>query len=448
MTTAPTPPDFPGLSLEGQAGGFLLDEVLGVSPAVVYLTSAEPPYAVQYISPNAERFLGVSEDTLKAQKGWFQLVHPEDIPPIVETFEAWLHSDSTRDLPRHYRIRNRLGDYIWVEDTCRKVFKEGRIAHIAGAVLDVTEKIDSEERLRRIAQAVPGVIYQFERRPDGSTRMPYVSRKLWELYDIDPEIVRVEGEHVFDLVHSDDLEGLMASIDVSERDLTYWSEDWRILLRGATRWIHGQAIPHRTAEGGTLWHGLIMDITRQKDLERQLRTMSVTDPLTGLFNRRYLLEVSHQELGRFLRQGRPFCLVMIDLDHFKSVNDCFGHSTGDRVLTEFATLLRHRHRSSDVAARLGGEEFAVLLPETELCDALIVADAIREAVPGMALRDDQGQAFSITASLGVTQALPDDTTVDQLLERADRALYQAKRRGRNRVVSSAELDSAKDPSAH
>lgn len=430
----PWPRTLPDLSAPEGGAASILDEILGVSPAVVYLTSAQPPYPIEYISANAERFLGIDAATLRAQGGWFKLVHPEDLPPTLERFEHWLQSSTSRDLPRRYRIRTRESDYIWVEDTCRKVFEQDRVAHIAGAVLDVTEQVQNEESLRRIAEAAPGVIYQFERRPDGSTRAPYASRKLWEIYGVDPETLKDEGESFFDLVHPEDLAALTASIEASERDLTPWSENWRVVVRGQTRWVEGQATPRRTDSGGTLWHGLLLDITRQKHLEEQLRAMSVTDPLTVLFNRRYLVEVMQQELGRFQRTGRPFSLIMMDLDHFKSINDRFGHSRGDEVLRQVADLLRKHHRSSDVAARLGGEEFALLLPETQLTAALQVAETIRRAISELTLSDGQGHPLPITASLGVTEVLPGIRTVDQLLERADKALYRAKRRGRNQVA--------------
>ena len=164
-----------------------------------------------------------------------------------------------------------------------------------------------------------------------------------------------------------------------------------------------------------------------------LLNLSNTDPLTQLFNRRYLTEALDNELMRSARVSSPLALLMLDIDHFKRVNDTYGHQGGDRVLVAMAELLRGHLRPYDVAARFGGEEFALILPGTGLPQALEVAGRLREAAERLSFSGNL-QDLKLTVSLGAA-AFPfaNVKTVDDLIREADYALYGAKRGGRNRV---------------
>jgi two-component system cell cycle response regulator len=168
----------------------------------------------------------------------------------------------------------------------------------------------------------------------------------------------------------------------------------------------------------------------------QIRALSVTDSLTGLFNRRYLDEQLKREVDRAERYGRPLSLVMADLDHFKALNDQFGHAAGDAAIQWFADCLRASARiSTDWAARYGGEEFVLVLPETALPDAVLVAEKVRSACRSEKLSLPGGE-ITVTASFGVS-ALRLDThsfSAEILLKAADEALYASKRSGRNQVT--------------
>ncbi len=164
--------------------------------------------------------------------------------------------------------------------------------------------------------------------------------------------------------------------------------------------------------------------------ERQLQRLAVTDELTGLSNRRHLEDEIGREAGRLQRYGTPTSLIMLDLDHFKQVNDSLGHQAGDRLLREVALLLTERTRETDVCGRWGGEEFMVLCPATGLDQALHLAEALRLAIAGMPC----SVPVTVTASFGVTELRQDDS-VESLHRRVDRLLYQAKDAGRNRVVA-------------
>ncbi|HJR79253.1 MAG TPA: GGDEF domain-containing protein [Anaerolineales bacterium] len=160
-----------------------------------------------------------------------------------------------------------------------------------------------------------------------------------------------------------------------------------------------------------------------------------TDSLTRLFNRRKGWEVMEHEIARSNRYGWPLSIIMFDIDHFKTINDTHGHRTGDRVLIAVATVARESIRSIDELIRWGGEEFIVLLPETDLEAALPVAERLREAIAGIRVKIPNDE-LSITASIGVTRKDEHSPDLETLLARADQALYIAKFLGRNRVARS------------
>ncbi|TYO96365.1 response regulator receiver modulated diguanylate cyclase [Geothermobacter ehrlichii] len=169
-----------------------------------------------------------------------------------------------------------------------------------------------------------------------------------------------------------------------------------------------------------------------KRSNQMLLELSLTDPLTGLNNRRYMMEVLDREFERSQRSGASLCLVMIDIDHFKRVNDTYGHQKGDVVLRGLADLLRKHLRQYDTAARFGGEEFALILPETDLGEAALVAERLRRATEKLTFTQIPG--LQVSASLGVAcYPMQGIDVPDDLIREADYALYNAKRLGRNRV---------------
>lgn len=180
------------------------------------------------------------------------------------------------------------------------------------------------------------------------------------------------------------------------------------------------------------WHaiGIIRDISERKRFEELLYRQSITDPLTNIYNRRFFMQMLEQEIERTKRNKKPFSLVMFDLDHFKNINDRFGHAAGDIVLRSVADTVKGRIRKTDYFARWGGEEFIILLPETSLNNAVELAEELREQISTMEL---QGIG-DVTASFGVTE-YSDTDTIDTVLIRVDNMLYEAKGEGRNCVKS-------------
>lgn len=178
-------------------------------------------------------------------------------------------------------------------------------------------------------------------------------------------------------------------------------------------------------------------LERERELMRVLDHLARTDTLTRLANRRHLQEFLAQEMGRSRRRWRPFSLVLLDIDHFKAINDRFGHAVGDEVLVEVGNRLKEALRSVDVIARWGGEEFCAGLVDTAGPIAFLVAQRLRTAIYGQPFRTSVG-AVTVTASLGVADLRPGESSADELIRRADLSLYEAKRRGRNRVEGGPE----------
>lgn len=179
---------------------------------------------------------------------------------------------------------------------------------------------------------------------------------------------------------------------------------------------------------------LAAEVAAREELAGQLTELASTDSLTGAATRRRLTELAEHERRRCHREGKPLSLVVTDIDRFKAINDGFGHAAGDAALVEFVARLRRELRESDVVGRMGGEEFAVLLPDSDLEQSVRVAERLRAAIAGSPIRWE-GVQLALTSSFGVAQLAGPDDTLDALFSRADNALYGAKRAGRDRVVA-------------
>lgn len=184
-------------------------------------------------------------------------------------------------------------------------------------------------------------------------------------------------------------------------------------------------------------HGSARDITERRAMQLKLHHQATIDELTGASNRRYFLECLGKEMQRAKRHDLALAYLMVDLDHFKRVNDTFGHAVGDQALRAMAQTCREILRTSDGLGRLGGEEFALYLVETDLQRALVVAERLRRAVEQIKLVTDTGEPVLLRVSIGVTEYRRDSDTLSSLMIRADQNLYRAKQSGRNRVESSA-----------
>lgn len=294
------------------------------------------------------------------------------------------------------------------------------------------ELADSEERLRAVLDHAP---------------MPMVVTRV-------RDAVIVYGNGPSATIGGHSLEGLVGRPatafyrDPSDRDRmqqlfrergTLQSEEVCLLAAdGTERWMLLSMVPVMY-DGEPSVLSTLVDFTERKRLEIELKRLATTDALTGAVNRRSFLERAQAELSRSRRYGAPLSLVMMDVDHFKRINDTLGHAQGDDALCRIVQVCAQVVRKEDVLGRLGGEEFALLLPQTSLEEAHHLVERLRERIASSRMDDGQpgAPAVVLTASFGVTCMRPEDSSVDDLLGRADAALYRAKAAGRNRVEQAA-----------
>jgi diguanylate cyclase (GGDEF)-like protein len=179
--------------------------------------------------------------------------------------------------------------------------------------------------------------------------------------------------------------------------------------------------------------GIATDITDRKKIQDEVERLSQVDVLTNLANRRHFMVLAEQEMSRTRRYGGPLSALMLDVDFFKKINDTYGHKAGDAVLSMLGERCRNTLRTIDIAGRIGGEEFAFLLPQTLPEKAAEVAERLRRSIADLPVELDDGRLLSVTVSIGVAGLDETVTTVDTLISLADKALYAAKDGGRNRV---------------
>ncbi len=309
------------------------------------------------------------------------------------------------------------------------------VGHLA-MYLDVTEQKRAYEALavrdrllKKLSAHVPGGIFQFTLEPQDKWRFVYASDGMRDIYEIDTGVLQRDATQVLERIHPLDVERVRASIRLSALQLSHWREEYRVQLpQRGLRWIRGEATPEELPGGGTLWHGYVSDISDLKRVEEELRALSITDALTGIHNRRYFQDRLKAEMVRLNRTSGALSVIMLDIDHFKRINDQYGHAVGDGVLQELCKRISQRLRRTDVFCRLGGEEFMVLCPNTDGAQAYGLAMELWRA-----LRDaPMGTVGVVTASFGVASWRVDEG-IDGLLLRADSAVYVAKQAGRDRV---------------
>ncbi|MFL6874408.1 diguanylate cyclase [Pseudomonas marginalis] len=309
------------------------------------------------------------------------------------------------------------------------------IGHLA-IYLDVTEQKRAYEALaardrllKKLSAHVPGGIFQFTLEPQDNWRFIYASDGMRDIYEIEVSALQRDATKVFERIHPLDAERVRASIRLSALQLSHWREEYRVQLpQRGLRWIRGEATPEELPGGGTLWHGYVSDISDLKRVEEELRALSITDSLTGIHNRRYFQDRLRTEMARLNRTSGALSVIMLDIDHFKRINDQHGHAVGDGVLQELCRRISQRLRRTDVFCRLGGEEFMVLCPNTDGEQAYGLAMELWQSLRNLPMEP----VGIVTASFGVASWRVDEG-IDGLLLRADSAVYVAKQAGRDRV---------------
>ena len=294
---------------------------------------------------------------------------------------------------------------------------------------------EKAERFDRFTESVPALLYDYVIDEKRIGRCLYCSPYSVQLLGVRPEEFMADMGRFIELIHPDDRdEFCRKDLEANRRGTTFFMELRVITADGEQKWLRLSSSRNRARNGRLpIWSGYMIDITDTKRLESVLHDRATHDFLTGLANRQHFQEQFEIELARSKRYGRSGALLLLDLDHFKRVNDRFGHDTGDQVLKEMAGLVQNRLRTADTFARWGGEEFCVLLPETGRAEAFEVAERIRRDVEAHAFGAESARPIHITLSIGLTEIDAEVDRLEMAMRRADEALYRAKRAGRNRA---------------
>lgn len=291
--------------------------------------------------------------------------------------------------------------------------------------------IDAPQRVSvdTLVPRIPGVIFQFHRSHNGHMHFPYLEGGGMALKYVDRDVLARNAGQLVEQLTGNDHPKVMSAIEHSARCMLPLTTRFRLPIpTGKPRWIAVSAQPE-LAQDGVQWNGIMMDISDQVSEEQRLRKLCDTDHLTELPNRRKLMVHLTNVASLSTRHGTPLSIMMIDIDHFKRLNDRWGHLHGDEVLKQLAAQAQTLLRCEDMIARLGGEEFMVVLPLTPLQQCHKLADRLRQAI---SVRDFGMGPGQVTLSIGVAEYRCGEP-LTSLIERADQALYSAKDVGRDCV---------------
>jgi len=346
------------------------------------------------------------------------------------------------ELTYETRMLDRNGRVFNVENSRAIISYEGQPASLV-LVRDVTERKRAEELLRkseeRLQMAIDSTDFGLWELRTAEDLLELPAKLFCDKYGYDPQDLPKTIAAWKRIIHTDDMvQARKAYKAYMEQGVENLRSEYRVLdALGGWRWVavHAKVVERESNGKPRRLLGLVQDITERKQVEDKLRELATVDSLTGLSNRRYFLEIAAREVERSRRYRIPLSLVMLDVDRFKSINDTHGHDVGDQTLRALATIGLSGIRTVDAFGRLGGEDFAILLPETDITKAQEVSERLREAFAAYQGQGKNGASVGFTVSFGVTETLPQDS-LDSLLRRADGAMYEAKKKGRNRVETA------------
>ncbi len=334
---------------------------------------------------------------------------------------------------------------LWLTVASLATWGLARYQKSAARLRDIADKAEhdmrySNERFEQLAQTIPCVLYDFEVSASGKVTVTYVSPYIQTLVGITPEAFLADYSQLTRRIPEEDRAVFLDAIANAISHGMAFEFEFRLQApSGVMRWVRSTATAGASAKGAAVTHfsGFIFDITDTKNQQLQLRDMAYQDPLTQADNRRSFIEKLLAEIARVQRYGEQASLLMVDIDFFKQVNDTYGHLVGDVALKHLVAVLQTGLRGLDSLGRLGGEEFAVLLPDTDLEAATQLAERLRLAVQASPVIE-AGQTVPFTISIGVVAITADTPDMKTVLHMADKAMYHAKQTGRNRVCTAAE----------
>ena len=417
----------------------LFRQVTSQLPGMAFLAllKADGTREYSFVSDGVRELFGVEPSDVIGNGNLLKSFwHPEDRASV----EAGVAGSASLGQPLSLQYRIVLGDGTvkWVQTTSSSISSDHRGNLRCGVVLDITHSKRAEEQLRQSEERWKLAL---ESTGDGvwdwhiQSGMEYYSRRYKEMYGYSEDKVWQQSDQFEDIVHPDDKEQLLRDQQAhfEGRTPTYRNEHRVRCSDGSWKWILSRGmVISRDAQGKPVrMIGTHTDITEWKKSEALIWQQANYDPLTGLPNRRMLRDRLEQDIRKCKHDGLQLAILFIDLDHFKEVNDTLGHDSGDLLLIEAADRIRHCVRDSDTVARMGGDEFTVVLSELSGAERLerILQKILGALSAAFQLGDEQ---VFISASIGITMYPADATEVESLFKNADQALYVAKGAGRNR----------------
>jgi diguanylate cyclase (GGDEF)-like protein/PAS domain S-box-containing protein len=404
-----------------------------VSPVGIF--RADPRGAAIYVNRRWSKIAGI-DDHQTLGDGWQTVVHPHDRLRVKREWEAFVQHPT--EWHAEFRLQRPDGEVRWVE--CKAVPERnqaGEVRGYAGTVSDITERRRSEQALEESERLFrcffqQGNIGLAIIAPDGHWMQINQTFRRMLGYD-EQELMAGTWET---LTHPDDMAYDIAQFErLLHGKIDRYEQDKRFVRKdGDVIHTHLTLAGHKASTGKVEFVILsAQDISEQVRMQAKLQRLALRDPLTGVYNRLELIRRLREEISRARRYRRQVSAFLLDVDHFKRINDRHGHRAGDAALRLLVQGLEEESRRSDYIARFGGEEFVVILPETAPGKALELAQRLRGRVQHSPLELPDGQILHLTVSIGVA-AFPDHADDwEELIEAADLAMYQAKQRGRNRV---------------
>ncbi len=342
---------------------------------------------------------------------------------------------------------------------------DGVITHYLAVKEDITERKRAEQALYEMRSRLQllgenleeAALYVYSHDTDGQPHFEYLSASMEKLIGVTPDEILRDASRLHSLILPEYMPKLVELENKSKEDLISFEIEvrQRHAITGNIHWALLRSTPRRRPSGSIVWYGVQIDITERKQnekllekaneqlrvdmkkieqLKEELHEQAIHDPLTGLYNRRYLNETLAREITRVERENNSLSVIMSDIDHFKMINDTYGHPVGDKFLMEIASLMKKHTRDSDIVCRYGGEEFLLVFPGTALASAAKRAEEIRQQCAGIIIQHE-GKDLNVTMSLGVATYPTHGKEAEEIIIKVDKALYQSKQSGRNRVTA-------------
>lgn len=415
-----------------------------IDNASLWINVLDPLARITVWNKAAEQISGYRREEVLGNAHIWEWLYPDpDYRAAITAKAAEIINQGTEVEGFETRIRTKEGQDRIIAWSSRRFFDErGEMVGSIAIGRDITASkkteealIERERQLATLMANLPGMAYRCLY--DRDWTMQFVSSGCRELTGYEPdELVDNRSIAYAAMIHSEDRELIRAEVGAAVVANRPFALEYRIRRKDGKEiwvWEQGQAV---RLDEQVVIEGIIIDINARKEMEQELELLATRDSLTGLYNRRELEQQFREEVARAERYGRPLSLLWLDVDHFKQINDQFGHQVGDQVLRRLSQLLQSSIRKVDYAARYGGEELAIVLPEMDTVEALEMAERLRRTIHATEMAMADGRAIAITVSIGVA-GLPEHGKTDQeLLEAADRAMYRAKQAGRNRVCGA------------